>query len=158
MFRVNRFLSYTILISSATAIGPLVASFIVQYSIGGWVDYMWVCVALAGVNLAAIFFLYPESNFRRPGGSIHHVLKSGTQLVENPNEYEGIVRTENTFWHTVTIVQKPWKTVWKTFITVDHDVKLLGAFWQPFVMLSKPSILLAIYIYGTSLASQIILV
>ena len=68
-------ISYTILVSSATSISPLLASFIVENSHGGWVDYMCVCTALAGANTPAIYLVYPESNFGRPADAVHQVCK-----------------------------------------------------------------------------------
>lgn len=79
------------------------------------------------------------------------------QLAEDGTEKGEIVRTETVSWHRVSVVEKPWMSIWKTFITVDHDVKILDVFIRPIVMLFRPSVLLAVFIYGTSLASQIIL-
>jgi hypothetical protein len=31
-----------------------------------WMSYFWLCVGLAATNLAFLFLIYSESNFRRP--------------------------------------------------------------------------------------------
>lgn len=155
--RVNRLFRYTILISSASAIGPLLASFIVQYSRGGWVDYVWVCAALAGANTAAIYLLYPESNFNRPEESPHPISTPGMHLAKVETEKGETVRTEAMSRHCVSVVEKPWMSIWKTVISVDRDVNMLEVFVRPIIMLFRPSVLLAVFIYGTSLASQIIM-
>lgn len=150
-------LRYTILITSATAIGPLCTSFILQYSSGGWVDYMWVCAGLAGVNIVAIYALYPESNFTRPDSTVHQISLVGTTINESDAEKSGIVQTETASWHHVKVVRKPWTSIWTSFVLVDHDAHLFEVFVRPLFMLLHPSVLFAIFLYGTSLASQIIL-
>ncbi|KAJ4310731.1 hypothetical protein N0V94_008305 [Neodidymelliopsis sp. IMI 364377] len=150
--------SYTILVSTATAIGPLIASFMVQYSPGGWIDYVWVCAALAGANLVAIYLFYPESNFIRPETSSHPT-EPGSQHGENLQaEKATIVRTDTISRHQVKVVPKPWMSIWTSIITVNHDASLFEIFLRPLKMLLKPSILLAVFVYGTSLAAQIILI
>lgn len=158
---------YTVLISGATAIGPLIASFIVQYSPGGWRDYIWVCAALAGANLFAIFFLYPESNFHRP--ETHQefsrpevpVGRSQGNDVESEKSQAGIEdnirRVDTLSRHRVDVVKKPWMSIWTTFITVDEKISLMSAFTGPLVMLAKPAVLLATFLYGIALASQVII-
>ncbi|KAF2801514.1 MFS transporter [Mytilinidion resinicola] len=144
---------YTILVSSSTAIGPLIASFIVQYSRGGWVDYVWVCAALAGVNTVGIYFLYPESNFNRPEESLHHV-----SVTSGDDEKVQVVRTETISRHRVSVVPKPWLSIWTSVFTIDPEINILKVAFRPLKMLLRPSVLLATFIYGTSLASQIILI
>ncbi|KAJ5753290.1 Major facilitator superfamily domain general substrate transporter [Penicillium odoratum] len=62
---------YVILISGGTAIGPLIAGFMVQSTAQTWRSYFWLCVSLAPTNLAFLFFIYPESNFSRPDFEYH---------------------------------------------------------------------------------------
>ncbi|KAJ8118507.1 hypothetical protein OPT61_g524 [Boeremia exigua] len=156
--RATMMSGYTILIASATAIGPLVASFIVQYSSGTWVDYMWVCAALAGVNMVAIFFAYPESNFRRHESGSQHVAEMLASPQGRSDKDREVLRTEDVSRQTACVVRRPWTSIWKTCFTVDPSITLLEAFLQPLIILFKPSVLLAVYLYGTSLASQIILI
>ncbi|KAF2496528.1 MFS transporter [Lophium mytilinum] len=144
---------YTILVSSATAIGPLVASFIVQYSRGGWVDYVWVCAALAGANTVAIYFLYPESNFNRPKEPLHRVSVTG----EDADKVQ-VVKTETISRHRVSVVSKSWFSIWTSVFTINREINILEVALRPLKMLLRPSVLLATFIYGTSLASQIILI
>lgn len=58
--------SYVILISSGSSIGPLVSSLMVQYLPTSWRAFMWLCFALAVADIGLMLFLFPESNFRRP--------------------------------------------------------------------------------------------
>ncbi|KAJ4286512.1 hypothetical protein N0V90_013212 [Kalmusia sp. IMI 367209] len=152
--------AYTILIASATAIGPLLGSFIVQYSPGTWRDFVWVCAGLSGANLVAIFCVYPESNFHRPDEVPHMISPTGTRLTDTETEKEKgeIVRTETVSWHRVSVVKKPWTKIWTSFITVDPNVSLPAAFYRPIVMMFRPSVLFAVFMYGTALASQIVLI
>ncbi|KAK7183732.1 hypothetical protein PSPO01_10068 [Paraphaeosphaeria sporulosa] len=150
--------AYTLLISSATAIGPLLASFITQYSPGSWRDYVWVCAALAGANALVIYLVCPESNYNREIMTPTHISLLNTRYAEDISEAGEIVRMNTTSWHHVNVVKKPWTEIWTSFITVDHKVNLLVAFWRPVQMLSRPAVLFAIFLYGTHLAAQIILI
>lgn len=58
---------------------------------------------------------------------------------------------------SVDVVDKPLTSVWTSLITVDHSVSLTQAFIRPLILLACPDVLFAIFVYGTSLASQIIL-
>jgi hypothetical protein len=155
---LTSFTRYTLLIAGATAVGPLVASFIVQYSRGGWVDYMWVCAALAGANTLAIFLFYPESNFNRPEEPRPTNVEPADQdSVGSDIQKTETVRTETTSHYRVSVVPKSWLSIWSSFITVDHTVNGFQVWWRPLTMFTKPCVLLAVFIYGTSLAAQIIL-
>lgn len=118
---------------------------------------MWVCAGLAGVNIVAIYALYPESNFTRPDSTVHQISLVGTTINESDAEKSGIVQTETASWHHVKVVRKPWTSIWTSFVLVDHDAHLFEVFVRPLFMLLHPSVLFAIFLYGTSLASQIIL-
>jgi MFS family permease len=147
-------------VSSATAFGPLLASFIVEYSPGTWRDYIWVCVGLAGFNVLALFFLYPESNYKRPANTTTTVMMSDENRM---NLYEGnkpgSLETENIHEDSdhVKAVQKPWKEIWCSFATIDHSTPFLRTTWRPLIMLGCLDVLLAVYVYGTALAAQVIL-
>ncbi|KAH6852790.1 hypothetical protein AA0119_g11412 [Alternaria tenuissima] len=151
--RASMMSAYTILVSSATAIGPLLASFIIQYSRGGWVDYIWVCAALAGANTLAIYLLYPESTFERPEHH-HPPASSATSDSEKP----AIQRVETTSWHGVSVVPKSWRSIWTSLFSINHEVRVTELLYRPLAMLFKPAVMLAVFIYGTSLASQVILI
>ncbi|KAH7083974.1 MFS transporter [Paraphoma chrysanthemicola] len=151
---------YTILISSATAIGPLVASYIIEYSPGGWRDYVWVCAALAGANFVAIYLCYPESNFNRPEIHVTQVPISIAASAHMENGKGDMTQIEDASRHYVSVVKKPWGSIWKAsaIITINEDASFLKLSMLPVKMLLRPSVLLAVYIYGTSLASQVILI
>lgn len=144
---------YTILTSSATAIGPLIAAIILQYTTGNWRAYIWVCAALAGSNMLAIFVQYPESNFYRP---IQHTQPEVTPVKEG-DEKEWVTRVDTISHHRVNVVPQPYTTIWTNFCTINHDTNTRELLSRPLKMLAKPAVLLAVYIYGTSLASQVIL-
>ncbi|KAJ5037142.1 hypothetical protein J3E74DRAFT_431473 [Bipolaris maydis] len=142
----------------ATAIGPLVAAFIVQYSPGSWVDYVWVCAALAGANLVAIYLPCPESNFVRPGALSRSIQPDSHRGRDPEVEKETIFRTETTNRHYIDIVPKPWLSIWANIVTINHDTGFIAIFLRPLKMLLSPSVMFSIFVYGTSLAAQIILI
>jgi hypothetical protein len=113
---------------------------------------MWVCAALAGANTLAIYLLYPESTFQR----LEQQLQPATPA-DGDSEKQETARVETLSSHRVRVVHVPWRSIWTTFFSIDHEVKVTELFLRPLAMLFKPAVMLAVFIYGTSLASQIIL-
>lgn len=162
---------YVVLISSATALGPLIASYMVQYSPGTWRDFIWLSAALAGFNLILLILFYPESNFRRPPlptGFGHYSEESQKAANGYGNENSEEKSTESRVEHSSSIVDAndvqhvkyikvPWHSIWFSFIKVDHSVNLLKAFLHPLVFLVYPPVVWAIFVYGAALSSQVIL-
>lgn len=128
-----------------------------QYSSGGWVNYVWVCAALAGANLVAIYLFYPESNFIRPEPPSRAIEPSSPDGKDSLAEKATDVRTETISPHHVRVVTKPWLSIWTSLITVNHDAAFFEICLRPLQLLLKPSVLLAVFVYGTSLAAQVIL-
>lgn len=60
-------------------------------------------------------------------------------------------------YEKVDAVPKAWMSIWTSFITLDNSLGLFEAFWRPLPMLLRLPVLYAVYIYGTFLAAQIIL-
>jgi hypothetical protein len=130
----------------------------VQYSPGGYVDYIWVSAAMSGFNLLLLFLFYPESNFQRP--DLHDAplvaeSKPGALEIESANEASPGPRDSGD--QAEYVVDKRLASVWTTFVTVDHSVNFLKVFLRPFVLLLCPDVLFATLLYGITLASQIIL-
>jgi hypothetical protein len=113
---------------------------------------MWVCAALAGANTLAIYLLYPESTFERP----EQHLPPASSAASDP-EKSAIRRVETTSWYRVSVVPKSWRSIWTPLFSIDHEVRVTELLFRPLVMLFKPAVMLAVFIYGTSLASQVIL-
>jgi hypothetical protein len=113
---------------------------------------MWVCAALAGANTLAIYLLYPESTFERPE---HHLPPAGSATSDS--EKPAIRRVETNHWHGVSVVPKSWRSIWTSLSSINHEVRVTELFFRPLAMLFKPAVMLAVFIYGTSLASQVIL-
>jgi hypothetical protein len=113
---------------------------------------MWVCAALAGANTLAIYLLYPESTFQRS----EQQLQPATPA-DGDSEKQETARVETLSSHRVRVVHVPWRSIWTTFFSIDHEVKVTELFLRPLAMLFKPAVMLAVFIYGTSLASQVIL-
>lgn len=146
------------LITSSTAIGPLIASFVVQYSSNTWRTFIWACAALAGANVVAVFLFFPESNFQRPVDAIpgeRTVIQTEPHTVEkgNAEHLEDIVEG---VWD-VDVVPKPFTTIWRTGVTTNPSVNLLKVALRPFIMVCCPDVILAVFMYGTALAAQVTL-
>ena len=136
----------------------------VQYSPGGYVDYIWLSAALSGVNLALLFFFYPESNFHRADDlqtppplprSASSESKPAAMDCENPNESPSGLQDTNS--KTNYVVNKSLVSVWASFITVDRSVSFFRVCLRPLVLLLCPDVLFATLLYGVALASQLIL-
>ncbi|KAJ9136833.1 Aldehyde dehydrogenase [Pleurostoma richardsiae] len=157
---------YVMLISSGSAVGPLIGGFMVQSSPGTWRDFVWLCAALAGFNLLAIFFLYPESSFIRPPlppdlpspipKGVANVSKEdagGTShIVEDCSQ--PIYKTYHEDW----VVTVSYPRVWTSFFRINRMVKLPRAFAIPVVFLLSPPVLWTTFVYGCSLACQVIMI
>ncbi|KAJ5662857.1 Major facilitator superfamily domain general substrate transporter [Penicillium longicatenatum] len=150
---------YVILIAGGTAIGPLIAGFMVQSTAKTWRSYFWLCVGLAAVNLALLFFFCPESNFHRP--NIEHGRQIETDLA---GDDEVAKKSSSSFFETVstdalryTIHLLPFKER-LSLIRYDTSISFLKALINPLRLLRHPSVLWAIYAYGCSLSPQIILI
>ena len=161
MFGVAR---YVILISSGSAVGPLIAGFMIENTPETWRDFVWLCAALAGFNLLTIFFLYPESSYNRP--PLPTPRSPSQEGAPSINKDEGeatcekledasrpIHSTYNEDW----VVKVSYPRVWRSFFQSNHRVNLLKAFAVPFVFLLSAPVLWTVFVYGCSLASQIIM-
>lgn len=157
-------LRYVILISSGTAVGPLVGGFIVEGGPGKWRDFVWLCAALAGIDLLGIFFLYPESSFTRPPVSATPLSSTkdvghkstdeavGTcDVIENPSH-----TGQNTHQYS-WVVELSYPKVWTSFYRVNPLVNLTKAFILPVLFLLSVPVVWTVFLYGGSLASQIIM-
>ncbi|KAF9691662.1 hypothetical protein EKO04_010187 [Ascochyta lentis] len=70
------------------------------------------------------------------------------------------VRTRDESRPPVDVVKKSWMSIWKPslVITFNPEASLVKTAVLPVQLLFQQSVLLAVYIYGTSLAAQIILI
>lgn len=83
--------------ASGTAVGPLIAGFMVQSTAQTWRSYFWLCAGLAAANLALLFIFYPESNFRRP--NFEHDREIEMDLAEDE---ETAIKSNSSFVETVS--------------------------------------------------------
>lgn len=151
-----------ILTSSATAIGPIIAGFVIANTADTWRNFSWVCAALAGLNLVLIFLAYPESTYHRTADQI---VAANLQSVENTSEdklghaashVESLSDIPQGIQH-VQHVEIKWRQVWFGPPRYDSGISFLKALLRPFASLLYPRVLWAVFVYGASLASQIIL-
>ncbi|KAK7413355.1 hypothetical protein QQX98_007732 [Neonectria punicea] len=157
---------YVVFISGGSAVGPLIGGFMVESSPGIWRDFVWLCAALSGFDLLAIFLFYPESSFIRSSlspqppldspangscptkddiGTISNGIAGRSEHLERGKAHNGPVRVSFT-------------QVWGSFIHYNAMASLPRAFVLPFVFLGCLPVLWAILVYGSALASQVILI
>lgn len=139
----------------------------VQYSPGTWRDYAWVTAALAGANLLLIILFYPESNFTRPRPMTNEQAEvlEGKRTDTFVEEHGGSAsHIESGKPHTtlhgvqhVDHVQIPWISIWFSFFNVNHEVSLLTVAIRPLIVLIHPAVVWAVFVYGSSLAAQVII-
>ncbi|KAK5056799.1 hypothetical protein LTR84_012331 [Exophiala bonariae] len=159
---------YVILAAGATAVGPLVAAFVVAGTPGTWRDFTWICVGLAGFNAICIFLFYPESTFHRPDfrhatqpSPVHDVDKSpDAELVETSPAQSATATGDATLTRTdtVVVVQQRWSTIWTTTWRHNQQMSLWTAFMRPLAFLVYPAVLWTVFLYGLHLAAQVILI
>ncbi len=153
--------SYTILASGATAVGPLLASVMVQYSPGRYVDFIWLSTALSGFNVLAMFLFFPDSTYHRPDDAHTPPVLPGSAGSEKA-EAEDIERASeaaagNTGAQESYVVPMKMSRIWTSFFSVDRTVSLFKVFLRPLILLLCPEVLFATLLYGIALAAQIIL-
>ncbi|KXJ85341.1 major facilitator superfamily domain-containing protein [Microdochium bolleyi] len=156
---------YVVLTSGATAVGPLVAAFMVGYLPGTWVDFSWLCMALALFCFICMFFFYPESNFDRPSETEDQATRSHAaphgeavkdEATSTHQEAGDKHPTEQGVQH-LDHVDIDWPSVWTSVIRYDSSLKLSVAILRPIAFVALPPVLWAILIYGSALAAQVIL-
>lgn len=143
--------------AGATAIGPLIAGFVVADAPQTWRDFSWVCAALAGFNLVLIFFVYPESTYyRHPDQSTAMALHNMEKIDGKDTHIESLYHLPQGTQH-VDHIEFDWKSFWCGPPRYDHCVSFWQAFYRPFTALLYLDVLWAVFVYGTALAAQIIL-
>jgi len=155
-------------VSSSTALGPLVASFVIADTVNTWRNFSWLCAGIAGLNLILMFLLYPESSFARP--PIHQpapqpaekadVEEAQPSSVGKQNIQPAHVESQEDISHGVqhvNHVQVPWTSIWFSSFRYNKSVGFLSILLRPTAFMVYPAVLWAVFMYGTSLASQVIL-
>ena len=136
----------------------------VQGGPGKWRNFVWLCAALVGIDLLGIFFLYPESSFTRPPIPAASLLDTNDPGNKNIDEAKGTCdtiedrsRTDHSTYHEDWVVELSYPSIWKSFGRVNPLVNLLKAFFLPIVFLLSVPVVWTVFLYGCSLASQIIM-
>ncbi|GFF23905.1 uncharacterized MFS-type transporter C1271.10c [Aspergillus udagawae] len=144
---------YVILISSGSAIGPLVNSLMVQYLPSSWRAFLWLCFALAVADIGLMLFLCPESNFRRPEWDVAAI---------EPDATEAKATQETFFEHEpqeeVYTVHRPSLAHIIVPVRLDRELKFFWAMVAPLRLLTRPAVIWVILLYGCALSPQIILI
>ncbi|KAH7237921.1 MFS transporter [Fusarium solani] len=141
---------YVVLISAGSAVGPLIGGFMVEYSPGTWRDFCWLCAALAGFDLLAIYFLYPESSFTRPHPT---AAEQGTIATDIENTQDQQLDENEDF-----VVEFSYRQVAASFLHVNKSLSLFKAFAMPFAFLPSLIVLWVVFLYGSALASLTVLI
>ncbi|KAL3482686.1 major facilitator superfamily domain-containing protein [Aspergillus germanicus] len=149
---------YVTLVAGGSAVGPLVAGFMVEYTPDTWRSFVWLCFALAMFNLVLLIFLAPESNFKRLEPSsppqqlqTYPYHKEGdTTFVEDA---AGMTTGEGDF----SIRTPTLREILQPF-HYDRDVNFFTASISPLKLLVYPSLLWGILVYGICLSPQIIMI
>ncbi|QKX63960.1 uncharacterized protein TRUGW13939_11132 [Talaromyces rugulosus] len=126
---------YVILISAGTAIGPLIAGFMVQSTAQTWRSYFWLCVGLAAANLALLFFFYPESNFRRPELQHNNQINMGVEAIDKSgfDFVETVPRADMEYTiHILPFIER------LSLIRYDTSISFLKALVNPLTLLRHP--------------------
>lgn len=146
------------LVSSATALGPLIAAFMVEIEPGTWRNFVWLCAAIAGLNLVLLVLFYPESNFHRPRDA--PVSREGSSTETDPEKAVSTHADEHAVSHgaqRVDTTHVPWTSIWFSYVTIDRVVSLPKTIVRPLAFLAFPNVLWAVFVYGTALSAQVIL-
>ncbi|KAF7174303.1 hypothetical protein CNMCM5623_006862 [Aspergillus felis] len=144
---------YVILISSGSAIGPLVNSLMVQYLPSTWRAFLWLCFALAVADIGLMLFLGPESNFRRPEWDATAIEPEATETKAAQEMF-----LEHAPPEEVYTVHKPSLADIIVPVRLDRELKFFWALVAPLRLLTQPAVIWVILLYGCALSPQIILI
>lgn len=130
----------------------------VQYSPGTWRDFVWLSAAIAGLNLVLLILFYPESNFHRPHDESSTQARNSSEGDAEKGTTEHIRERETSHGvQHIDHVQVPWTSIWFSFFTVDKTVNIFKTAVKPLAFLAIPNVLWAVFVYGTALSAQIIM-
>lgn len=130
----------------------------VQYSPGTWRDFVWLSAAIAGLNLVLLILFYPESNFHRPHDEPSTQARNSSESDAEKGTTEHIRERETSHGvQHIDHVQVPWTSIWFSFFTVDKTVNIFKTAVKPLAFLAIPNVLWAVFVYGTALSAQIIM-
>ncbi|KAL3428645.1 major facilitator superfamily domain-containing protein [Aspergillus tetrazonus] len=144
---------YVILISSGSAIGPLVNSLMVQYLPSSWRAFMWLCFALAVADFGLMLFLCPESNFRRPEWDVTAIRPEATETKATQEVFFEHAPPEEVY-----TVHRPSFADIIVPVRLDRELKFFWALVAPLRLLTRPAVIWVILLYGCALSPQIILI
>ncbi|KAI1840752.1 hypothetical protein JX266_013026 [Neoarthrinium moseri] len=157
---------YVLLISGSTAVGPMIASFMIGRLPDTWRDFTWLCFGLSLLSFVLIFLLYPESSYQRPqapGPTDDIVLRdnnasksdeeggfghSSIQDIMPPSEQSG---------GGLEIVNISWLKTWSSFISYNPSISLATAFLRPLALIALPAVVWSALVFGTALGAQVAL-
>lgn len=116
-----------------STLAPLICGFLVAAE--GWPWYHWLVSVLAGVDMLLIFFLVPETNYKR---DLHHALDDAGADDLNAKELPSTHVEQTTSRHEFTkqsYIQelKPWSPV-------DPQVSIVWPFVRPWITVAFPAV------------------
>lgn len=116
---------------------------------------MWLCFALAVADIFLIFFMCPESNFRRPEWDLTSPSGLDTAEAEKKNGANDIF-FENVPPEAGYTVRQPSLADMIVPIRVDRDLNFFQAMVAPLRGLTRPAVIWVVLLYGCALSPQII--
>ncbi|KAL3439839.1 major facilitator superfamily domain-containing protein [Aspergillus insuetus] len=148
---------YVTLIAGGSAVGPLIAGFMVEYCADAWRSFVWLGFALGMFNALLMVFLFPESNFERPEPD------SPPQQLQNYQENkEDAVFVENAAETApegdLYSVRTPSLREILQPIRYNKEASFFKELISPLKLLVYPSLVWAIFVYAICLSPQVIMI
>ena len=137
---------------------PLIGGYLVAAK--GWRWFHWLVSILAGFNMLLIFFLIPETNYKR---DLHQLADAGTDETDDVQDQDrhdvksfshkesSALHLERTMTRRTFIAQsyiqqlKPWSPV-------DPEVSVWWPFIRPWITLAFPAISWTILVFAAHVA------
>ena len=141
------------------ALAPVISGFLIAAK--GWRWYQWLAAILGGFDLLLLFFLYPETQYRR---DLHRAMditgvaeedEGSEPVVVNGPEKQGdlsnVSHQEEIFFSNcpkrdMSDIKKPsyWQGL-RPWSPIQHDISVLGSYARPWLTLSYPIVVWAIF-------------
>lgn len=140
-------------LSLGSSLAPVVSGYLIQGA--GWRWFQWLCAILGGINVLLIFFLTPETQYRR---SLDRALDTGvlqqghnaepnstmtTTPLREPKPNADVVECLSST-DAPTRPRRSYLSELKPWSPVQKDVNLSGGFVRPWATWAYPSVVWAV--------------
>ena len=152
-------------LSWGSSLAPVICGFLIEKK--GWRWYHWLTTIMAGANMILIFFLVPETQYRR---DLHEALDSvgadEEDMDQSPAEMSQSEEMKPEAQHknaervvsrSVPLPKRSFAQELKPWSPVQKDVNLLGSFVRPWATWCYPSVVWSVMSFSIHVCGYVFL-